>query len=155
MQANEVGSSNAMELEGAKRSFNFLNESDLKMDIFISDRHKGIAKWIKTKQKGTKHYNDIWHVNKSINKQLRKLSKEKGCEIINDWLKGIHRHLYWSAQTTIPSFEDFIVAKWKSTVRHMTGKHEDHPDPLFTTCGHEELEERKWIPMGIVFAFKS
>jgi hypothetical protein len=61
-----------MELEGAKRSFNFLNESDLKMDIFISDRHKGIAKWIRIKQKGTKHYNDIWHVNKGINKQLRK-----------------------------------------------------------------------------------
>jgi hypothetical protein len=68
---------------------------------------------------------------------------------------GIHRHLYSSAQTTIPGFEDLIVAKWKSNVRHMAGKHEDHPDPLFTTCGHEELEERKWIPMGTVFAFKS
>lgn len=87
LQANEVGSSNAMELEGAKRSFNFLKGSGLKMDIFISDRHKGIAKWIKTKQKETKHFNDIWHVNKSINKQLRKVSKEKRCEIINDWLK--------------------------------------------------------------------
>ena len=151
MQANEVGSSNAMELEGAKRSFKFLNESGLKMDNFISDRHKGIAKWIRTKQKGTKQYNDIWHVNKSINKQLRKVSKEKGCEIINDWLKGIHRHLYWSAQTTIPGFEDLIVAKWKSTVQHMAGKHEDHPDPLFTTCGHEELEERKWDTYGYCF----
>ena len=87
LQANEVGSSNAMELEGAKRSFNFLKGSGLKMDIFISDRHKGIAKWIRSKQKETKHFNDIWHVNKSINKQLRKVSKEKGCEIINDWLK--------------------------------------------------------------------
>ena len=89
LQANEVGSSNAMELEGAKRSFNFLKGSGLKMDIFISDRHKGIAKWIRTKQKETKHFNDIWHVNKSINKQLRKVSKEKGCEIINDWCVNI------------------------------------------------------------------
>ena len=45
------------------------------------------VKSIRTKQKETKHFNDIWHVNKSINKQLRKVSKEKGCEIINDWLK--------------------------------------------------------------------
>ena len=97
LQANEVGSSNAMELEGAKRSFNFLKGSGLKMDIFISDRQKGIAKWIRTKQKETKHFNDIWHVNKSINKQLRKVSKEKWCEIINDWLKSVRKHLYWSA----------------------------------------------------------
>lgn len=137
-----------MELEGAKRSFKFLQDSGLKMDVFISDRHKGIAKWIRTKQKQTKHYNDIWHVNKSINKQLRKASKEKGCEIINDWLKGIRRHLYWSAQTTIPGFEALIVAKWKSTVRHMAGKHDNHPDPLFPSCEHDELEERKWIPIG-------
>ena len=153
LQANEVGSSNAMELEGAKRSFNFLKGSGLKMDIFISDRHKGIAKWIRTKQKETKHFNDIWHVNKSINKQLRKVSKEKGCEIINDWLKSVRKHLYWSAQTTIPGFEALIVAKWKSTVRDMAGKHEDHPDPLFTSCAHGELEERKWIPIGMVLAF--
>ncbi len=27
----------------------------------------------------------------------------------------------------------------------MAGKHEDHPDPLFPSCVHDELEERKWI----------
>ncbi|XP_028412577.1 uncharacterized protein LOC114535469 [Dendronephthya gigantea] len=66
-KANEVGSSNAMELKGAKTSFKFLQDSGLQMHIFISDQHKGIAKWIRTK-----HFNDIWHANKSINKQLRK-----------------------------------------------------------------------------------
>ena len=87
---------------------------------------------------------------KSINKQLRKAGKEKGCEIINDWLKVDCRHLYWSAQTTIPGFEALIVAKWKSTARHMAGKHEDHPDPLFPSCAHDEVEERKWIQIGIL-----
>ena len=67
-----------MELEGAKRSFKYLKESGLKMEVFISDRYKGIAKWIRTKEKETKHYNDIWHVNKSVNKQLRKAGKDKG-----------------------------------------------------------------------------
>ena len=142
-----------MELEGAKRSFNFLKGSGLKIDIFISARHKGIAKWIRTKQKETKHFNEHWHVNNSINKQLRGVNKEKGCEIINDWLKSVRKHLYWSVQTAIPGFEALIVAEWKSTVRHMTGKHEDHPDPLFTSCAHGELGERKWIPIGMVLAF--
>ena len=40
IQANEVGSSYAMELEGAKRSFNFLKGSGLKIDIFIKGRRK-------------------------------------------------------------------------------------------------------------------
>ena len=139
-----------MELEGAKRSFEFLKKSGLKMDIFISDRHRGVAKWIRTKEKDTQHFNDIWHVNKSINKQLRKASKEKGCEIIQEWLKAVRNHLYWSAQSTIPGFEDLIVAKWKSSVRHMANKHEDYPDKLFTACAHAELEPRNWILMGTI-----
>lgn len=147
-QANEVGSSNAMELEGAKRSFQFLEKSGLTMDVFISDRHKGIAKWIRNEKKETKHFNDIWHVNKSIAKQLKMAGKEKGCEIINEWLGGIRRHLYWSAQTTILGFEELIIAKWKSTVRHMANKHDNHPDALFPSCAHGQIPERKWIPIG-------
>lgn len=140
-----------MELEGAKRSFDYLKKSGLKMEIFISDRHKGIAKWIRTKEKETTHYNDIWHVNKSINKQLRKVAKEKGCEVINDWMKSVRNHLYWSVQSTVPGFEALITAKWKSTVRHMAGKHEDHPDPLFPSCDHDELEPRKCVLWYVYF----
>ena len=79
-QANETGSSNAMELEGAKRSFNFLKSMGLSVATFISDRHRGIAKWIRQNQPQTSHYFDIWHVARSINKKLLKASQEKGCE---------------------------------------------------------------------------
>ena len=58
------------------------------------------------------------------------------------------------AQTTFPGFEDLIVAKWKSTVWYIAGKYKDHPNPLFTSCGHDEWEERKWIPMGMCFLFQ-
>jgi hypothetical protein len=37
----------------------------------------------------------------------------------------------------------------------MAGKHEDHPDPLFTTFGMRNWKNESGIPMGIVFAFKS
>ena len=47
LYANEVGSSNAIELEDDKRSSQYLEEAGLHVDVFISDRYNGIAKWIR------------------------------------------------------------------------------------------------------------
>ena len=94
VQANQSGGSNAMELDAAQKSFAYLKQEGLRVDIFVSDRHKSIAKWIRTSEKDTQHFNDIWHVNKGINKQLRLASKESGCEILKSWLKGVRNHLY-------------------------------------------------------------
>ena len=77
-----------MELEGAKRAFSFLESVGLSISVFISDRHRGIAKWIRECKPSTAHYFDIWHVAKSIGKTILKLSKEKGCEKIKEWMKG-------------------------------------------------------------------
>ena len=33
-------------------------------------------------------------------------------------------------------------------MRHVGNKHNNHPDPLFPKCAHEELEKRKWIKVG-------
>ena len=106
-----------MELDAAKRCFSHLKQAGLKVDVFVSDRHKGIGKWIWTEEQETQHFNDIWHVNKGINKVLRKTSKEKGCEIIGEWTKGIRNHLYWCVQSTQLGFGELIVAKWQSTVQ--------------------------------------
>ncbi len=59
-----------MELDGAKQCFKFISDKGLKVSSFISDRHKGVAKWICETQQGVQHYNDIWHVNKSLTKKL-------------------------------------------------------------------------------------
>ena len=83
-----------MELEGAKRCFTFLRQLGLTISVFVSDRHRGIAKWIREACKDTTHYYDIWHVARSITKKLLKASKEKGCIVIKDWMKGIRLHLY-------------------------------------------------------------
>ena len=85
----------------------------------MSDRHRGIAKWIREVCKETTHYYDIWHVARSVTKKLLAASKEKGCEIIKEWSKGIRRHLYWSATSTKPGFSKLILAKWKSFLRHV------------------------------------
>ena len=36
-----------MELEGAKSCFEYLQRAGLAIKVFVSDRHRGIAKWIK------------------------------------------------------------------------------------------------------------
>ena len=114
----------------------------------MSDRHRGIAKWIREVCKETTHYYDIWHVARSVTKKLLAASKEKGCEIIKECSKGICRHLYWSATSTKPGFSNLILAKWKSFLRHVANKHANHPDPLYHKCNHEELPPRKWIKIG-------
>lgn len=134
-----------MELEGAKRSFSYMGQKGISIKSFISDRHRGIAKWIRTSQKSTTHFFDIWHVAKSVIKQVLKVSKESGCVILKDWTKAIKTHLYWCATSTKSGFGNLVVAKWKSFMRHVCDIHKDHPDELYKQCAHGELDKRKWL----------
>ena len=75
-------------------------------------------------------------------------SKKKGCEKIVKWITAVKNHIYWCSTTTKEGFQNLILAKWKSFIRHVAKKHTDHPDPLFQQCAHEEIERRKWIKVG-------
>ena len=134
-----------MEKDGAQRCFGFINQAGLLIPVFISDRHKGIAKWICTCCKDTLHLFDIWHVCKSIQKDILKSSKEKGCEILKEWSKAIKNHLYWCTTSTKQGLGALIVAKWTSIVRHVVNKHDNHPNPLYKKCHHGEFEPHNWI----------
>lgn len=152
-QANEVGSSNAMELEGAKRCFQKIKVEKLKIDTFVSDRHRGIGKWIRTSEKATTHFYDIWHIAKSIIKKVLKASKENGCGILKEWTKSIKNHLYWCATSTQTGFSSLIEAKWLSFMRHINNQHKDHPNKLYTHCHHGELTSRNWVRVGSYLIF--
>ena len=136
-------------MEGCKRCFKHLENTGVAIKIFISDRHKSIAKWIREQRRNTKHFYDIWHVAKSVTKNLLKISKEAGCEIIQHWMKAIRRHLFWCATSTKPGFGKLIIAKWMSFLRHVSNLHTDHPDPLYKQCNHGEIENRLWISRGL------
>jgi len=58
-----------MELKGAQDSFAFLKAEGLLIAVFISDRHRSIAKWIREHEPETRHFFDIWHVAKSVTKK--------------------------------------------------------------------------------------
>ena len=81
-------------------------------------------------------------------KKLIKAGKKKGYKRIIYWVKGIRRHLYWCATSTKQGFEQLILAKWKSFMRHVANRHTNHPDKLFQNCAHEEIQRRKWIKIG-------
>ena len=151
-QANETGGSSQMELEGAKRAFAYLTSVGLKIAVFVSDRHRGIAKWLRECQPNTAHFFDIWHVARSIGKKMLKLSKQKGCERISQWIKGVRNHLHWCASSTKQGFKELIAAKWMSLMRHISNKHDNHQTPLFDKCAHgADIDKRKWIKIGTYY----
>ena len=125
-----------------------MEQAGVPVKRFISDRHRGNAKWIREAKTQTIHYYDIWHVARSLWKKLLKASKEGGCEKISSWMKGIQRHLYWCATSTKPGFGALIVAKWSSFLRHVANIHSDHPNELYKKCHHEPLQDRLWIKRG-------
>lgn len=138
-----------MELQGAKNCFTFLRSAGVAIAVFISDRHRGIAKWIRESQTNTTHLFDIWHVARSIVKKLLKASKEKGYELIKEWIKGVRNHLYWHTTSSTQGFQEMIIAKWQSFMRHVCNKHKDHPASLFKECAHDDdIEPRKWMKIG-------
>ena len=141
--------SRQMKLEGVSKQ----NWRESANKTFISDRHRGIAKWVRENQKETCHVYDVWHVARSLTKKLLKAAKEKGCEVIKDWIKGIRRHMYWCATSTVSGFGALIKAKWNSFLRHVADKHSEHPDPLFKTCKHDSLQPRTWIKIGDHYFF--
>jgi hypothetical protein len=140
-----------MELEGAKGCFDFLlTVAGLTIPVFISDRHHGITKWIRESHPAIQHFFDQWHIAKGIVKKMLAASKEKGCEQIGEWTRAVRNHVYWCSTSTVKGFGNMILAKWKSFMRHVSNKHDHHPDTLFPKCAHDELEsQRKWIKVGM------
>jgi len=80
-----------------------------------------------------------------IRKVLTKLSEEKGCEVLSEWIKPCENHLYWSASTTFSSNGLVIWAKFKTFLSHIINKHSALDDPLFNRCGHGDIRPRKWL----------
>ena len=134
----------------AKRSFDEIKGKEkLPIKTFVSDRHRGIAKWMRTTQKDTTHYYDIWHQAKAIVKKVLKASKEKGCELLAEWSRSIRNHLYWCATSSKAGFSTMIEAKWLSFMRHVNNEHDGHPSTLYVKCHHGDLAEtKKWIKVG-------
>ena len=85
-----------------------------------------------------------------IRKVLSKLSKEKGCESIAEWIRSCENHLYWSATTTFSGNGKVIWAKFSSFMGHIINKHSQLGDALFNKCFHGVISPRKWLKVGML-----
>ena len=74
-QANEAGSSTAMEALRHKKPLKLFLTTGMVITAFVSDRHASITKWMKEtcpklcKDMGKpviKHFFDLWHIGKSM-----------------------------------------------------------------------------------------
>ena len=84
-----------------------------------------------------------------IRKVLLKLSKEKGCEAIGEWIRSCENHFYWSATTTFSGNGKVIWAKFSSFLSHIVNKHSELSDALFNRCFHGIIQPRKWLKVGM------
>jgi len=92
---------------------------------------------------------ELFCVHVEIRKVLSKLSKEKGCEILAEWIKPCVNHLYWSVTSTFSGNGKVIWAKFKSFLSHIINKHSSLHDLLFNKCGHGQIYPRKWLHAGM------
>ncbi|KAJ4946270.1 hypothetical protein JOQ06_023938 [Pogonophryne albipinna] len=135
VQSNECGGSYHMELEGLRRSVAAVEEEGLSIGTIITDRHRQIAKWIRTELPEVQHLYDIRHVAKGISR------KQKECDAIKPWIRSVVNHLYWSAVSTESGHGDLVAEKWMSVINHIQNVHEGHGD-LYPSCSHAALETR-------------
>ena len=68
--------------------------------------------------------------------------------MLAEWIKPCERHLHWSAKSTFSGNGNVIRAKFKSFLSHVTNKHTDLDDPLFSKYVHGSLQPRKWLQVG-------
>nr|XP_055038575.1 uncharacterized protein LOC129426346 isoform X2 [Misgurnus anguillicaudatus] len=155
VQSSEVPSSSWCELEGLKRSMQFLMDQDMQVSALITDRNRQVAKWVREEMcsEGTRHFFDVWHIGKSIQKALDAAAKERNCEDLKLWRPAIINHLYWTAASTHTGDPDEMEAKLQSMINHAQDIHE-HSTPAFTSCAHPPLEgearDREWLEPGCV-----
>ncbi|KAI4805509.1 hypothetical protein KUCAC02_010119 [Chaenocephalus aceratus] len=159
VQSSEVPSSTWCELEGLKRSIDFLKEQHMQVSALITDQNREVAKWVREElcPGGTSHFFDIWHIGKSLGKALDAASKERECEDLKLWRPAIINDLYWTAASTPDGDPDVMEAKWQSMVNHVQDIHE-HGTPTFPCCAHPPLEgearDKEWLEPGTTAAIK-
>ena len=92
VHVSEAGSSQACEREGFIRCRNQLKEKGIPFELLATDRHPSISKYMRELNEEDLEY-DLWHVAKSLIKQLFQASKKKDCAEIGSWIESISNHV--------------------------------------------------------------
>ena len=69
-----------MEKEGLRWSLTYLLERNVSINTIATDRHKDVGALMKSEYPYISHQYDVWHMAKSVVKQLTQTGKLKHCE---------------------------------------------------------------------------
>ncbi|KAJ4922275.1 hypothetical protein JOQ06_021619, partial [Pogonophryne albipinna] len=122
VQSSEVPSSTWCELEGLKRSIDFLKEQHMQVSALITDRNRKVAKWVREElcPGGTSHFFDIWHIGKSLGKALDAAAKERECEDLK----------LTSMNTALLHFPAVHIHLWREKQGIRSGWNQEQLQPL-------------------------
>lgn len=109
-----------------------------KIDLFLTDRHKGIRYDIRTKFPEIQHEFDIWHLSKSLMKRMKILDKKYPDAYL--WKTSINNHLWWSSKTCKED-GSLLTQKFTSVLQHISNIHEWEVDGIIKKCEHDTLSE--------------
>lgn len=137
-----------MELEGVKWCFFFFKLVGISVFVFILDWYRGIVKWIRECKFECLYYFDIWYIVCFVGKVMLKLVKEKGCEKIGDWIKGVRNYFYWCVIFIKFGYVYIIVVKWKLFMRYVINKYDGYFDKEFEECVYGDIGSWRWIKIG-------
>ncbi|KAJ8885265.1 hypothetical protein PR048_011462 [Dryococelus australis] len=114
----------------------------LKVTLFVSDRHCGIHKLMRTKYPSITHEFDVWHLSKSLAKKLKAIGKHS--YLIQAWSQSIINNLWWSSKAC-DNNEEMLLEKFTSILHHITDVHKKDGNKFVNACEHDDLLTRKWL----------
>jgi hypothetical protein len=88
------------------------------------------------------HQFDVWHVCKNIKKKLFSASKKKSSEHLNQWIKSICNHFWWSCATSQGDAK-ILREKWTSIIFHVQNIHRFNENKSFKKCEHPRITKRQ------------
>ena len=151
VQVSQTSSSVVMEKKGFQDVATRMIQGGLSIELICTDRHIGIGALMKKGFSNIEHQVDVWHLAKSVLKQLLQCSKRKECEGLVEWpgIPSIKNHLWWSTKTCGGDKVE-LVKRWRSVEHHVTNKHEWDANQKFHACSHapisaDSARRTKWL----------
>ena len=88
------GSSPAMKVSGLERALQEVKSSSIDTNCLATDRHPSVVKLMREKYSNIEHVFDVWHVSKSLQKKLHRISTTKVNSSLQLWSKSIVNHVW-------------------------------------------------------------
>ena len=148
-QVSEAGNSNRMEKISFVKVLSKIKEKGLNIEPITTDRHTGIRKHMREKEKSISQQFDVWHFCKSIRKKVIAAAKKKCNKELNVWIKSFCNHFWWCCSTCNED-ETILREKWTSILFHVQNKHKWSSCKIFHKCTYPRITKKaarnkKWL----------